>query len=613
MDATQRVSYILLFLLLGISIELTAQENYKHTLDSLANGPIPELTQEVDISFNNIPLQELIRTLCNVSGINITISPQVNYAVNANFNKVNVKDVLDFLIEKYHLNISFFGKIIHLQPQEIKEEQLEINIVKDSLLDYNVRKTRADVFFQKLTGTTRYNFVLSPGIENNIINGYGHEISVRNALLQLALSNKLEIKEISPGLFTVSISPSSMESVLTSTGNKKQNKTEIQYTDGLFSADIKNGEYKDVLEELAQKAGYTLRFLDVIEKKLSTHIPYSSMEDFLCLLFNGSEYSYLLDGQTLWVGSRKQKEIKSFELIKLNNRRVDSLLAVIPKEMTQDLIVREFKELNSMLVWGDADKIIYLRRSLKKIDVVVPVILIDVIIIDATESFEIESGIDMGIGTEPTTTSGVVNPGLNYTMGASSVNKLLGTIGLTKLGKVTPNFYMKLKAMETDGLIDIKSTPQLATLNGHSATLAIGQTEYYKEASSNYWGSQTTNVETQYQYKPVEAKLGVSIKPIVAGNGQVTLNIDVEQSSFTTRIEETAPPGLRSKKFSSIIRVNNQEMILLGGLEEDTNSSGSKGWPLLSKIPILKWIFSSRTKGKEKAHLNIFIKPTVIY
>ncbi|MCE3229881.1 MAG: type and secretion system protein, partial [Bacteroidetes bacterium] len=65
--------------------------------------------------------------------------------------------------------------------------------------------------------------------------------------------------------------------------------------------------------------------------------------------------------------------------------------------------------------------------------------------------------------------------------------------------------------------------------------------------------------------------------------------------------------------FKSLVRVKNGEMIMLGGLEENqTNNSGS-GLPLISRIPILKWIFGNRTKAKSENKLTIFIKPTVIY
>jgi type IV pilus assembly protein PilQ len=123
----------------------------------------------------------------------------------------------------------------------------------------------------------------------------------------------------------------------------------------------------------------------------------------------------------------------------------------------------------------------------------------------------------------------------------------------------------------------------------------------------------TTQSQVVTTYKPVDAELSVSIRPIVDGSDEVTLEIKVEQSDFTTRISEFAPPGKVSRKFESLIRVKDQEMILLGGLEEKQVRDTRSGFPILSRIPILKWIFTSREKSNSKSKLNIFIKPTIIF
>jgi type II secretory pathway component HofQ len=52
---------------------------------------------------------------------------------------------------------------------------------------------------------------------------------------------------------------------------------------------------------------------------------------------------------------------------------------------------------------------------------------------------------------------------------------------------------------------------------------------------------------------------------------------------------------------------------MIGGLEEESTNETGSGTPFLSRIPIIKWFFSSRTKAKSKSKLTIFIKPTVIY
>mgnify|MGYP001952553553 CR=1 FL=1 len=100
---------------------------------------------------------------------------------------------------------------------------------------------------------------------------------------------------------------------------------------------------------------------------------------------------------------------------------------------------------------------------------------------------------------------------------------------------------------------------------------------------------------------------------MVAGDDQVTLDITVSQSDFEGEAAPGAPRGTVQREFTSMIRVKDQEMILLGGLEDSSISESGRGIPFLSRIPIIKWFFSSRSKEKKRSRLNIFIKPTVIY
>jgi type IV pilus assembly protein PilQ len=93
----------------------------------------------------------------------------------------------------------------------------------------------------------------------------------------------------------------------------------------------------------------------------------------------------------------------------------------------------------------------------------------------------------------------------------------------------------------------------------------------------------------------------------------VTLHIGVNITNFTTTTAINQPPPTSTSKFKSIIRVHNQDMVVLGGIETTTKSETGSGIPLLSSIPILKWIFSARTKSNNKVVSIVFIKPTITY
>ena len=294
----------------------------------------------------------------------------------------------------------------------------------------------------------------------------------------------------------------------------------------------------------------------------------------------------------------------------------EAILSFLPKDIVKDLAITTDKELNSFIVSGDAQKIKKFKSFIKKIDKPVPVILIEVMILEVRKSATIDTGVEFGLGSEPVNDSGVLFPSGNVTLGATSINKIIGGFngfGSLNVGKVVPNFYARIQAMETNGNIKIRSTPKLTTLNGHQATLSNGQRMYYAVTRRDIIGSQNPQTSEIKNYYPIDADLSINIKPMMAGDGQITMSINVAQSSFDgERIDPEAPPGMSSREFNSTIRVKDQDVIILGGLEENVKNDSSQGVPFLARIPIIKWFFSKRTKVKSKAKLSVLIKPTII-
>ena len=311
---------------------------------------------------------------------------------------------------------------------------------------------------------------------------------------------------------------------------------------------------------------------------------------------------------------------------RVNNRRNDfenylnqaeAIVNILPDEIIADLDIKIDFELNSFLVSGPAQNINRFKKFITKIDKPVPVVLIEVMLLEVRKTATVETGISWGIGDEEIQTKGAIFPEANLTLGANTVNKIIGGFdgfGSFNIGKVVPEFFATIKAMEANGNIKIKSTPKLSTLNGHRANLSIGETTYYVITSQNFFGSQIPTTSEVRNFQPIDAELAVSIKPLVSGNGQVTLDINVVQSDFSgDRIDEDAPPGITSREFSSIIRMQDQDLAILGGLEEKVKNDSGNGVPFLARIPIIKWLFSSRKREDSKHKLTILIKPTVIY
>ncbi len=296
---------------------------------------------------------------------------------------------------------------------------------------------------------------------------------------------------------------------------------------------------------------------------------------------------------------------------------ITSIEEIIPADIKDGLEITVDAELNSFIVSGPGVKVERFKNFVKNIDKPVPVILIEVMILEVNRSAIVETGISFGLGEEPSKTVGAVYPSTDIRLGADQVNRIIGSFdgfGSLNLGKVVPEFYLDIKAMESNGFIKVLSTPKLSTINGHKAYLSSGQTSYYAITQQNFFGAQVPATSEITNYVPIDAELAIEIMPFVAGDGEITLDIQVIQSAFNgERIAEDAPPGINSREFSSIIRMRDQDVAILGGIEETRKDDSGSGVPLLARIPVIKWLFSKKRREDTKRKLNVLIKPTVIY
>ena len=305
----------------------------------------------------------------------------------------------------------------------------------------------------------------------------------------------------------------------------------------------------------------------------------------------------------------------------------EAIKSIFPKDIIEGLDDLKIDvEQNSFIVKGTAQKIEQFKKFIKKIDKSVPLIMIEVMLIEVNKSNSVSAGIDLGLGENPINTGGTLtgdnlstgnSSGTNLTLGANSINRVIGGLnGISSLniGKVVPNFYARIQALETNGDLKIKSTPKLSALNGHEASLTNGQTTYYTQTLVNTIGVENPLTQEFVNFIPIDANLSIKIRPIVSGDGSITLSIDVQQSSFSTvaRISDNAPPNINTRKFNSTVRVKDQDVVILGGLEVDSKSDSGSGVPFLARIPIIKWFFSKRVRTAQKSKLSILIKPTVI-
>lgn len=633
---------IICCLIFNISFSQTNIKLFTEKLEELSKTK-EGLQDNVRIDLSGLTLYDFINALAEEHQLNVSVDSNLNQLVTSNFYDVNIKDVFLFLIKKHDLEVDFSNNILIFnkkpdlvvveKPKPLKPIDVSYNEL-NKFLSVKLKNDSLPRVAQAITDASKKNIVLAPDVKGQKVSAYVLNRPIDEVLQMIAKSNSLVLtkdendnyyleKNIVPQVPKTTTAKSSSRRTRSrnekSTNGEGQGVFEIK-TNAQGFLDIRafEADAAEMITEAAEKLNINFFMYNTPKGVITTLVANSiTFDNLLDHLFKGENYTYKKEDNLYLIGEHTTEGLRTTELIQLENRTIETVLTTLPAAVTETLEIKEFVELNGFVVSGSKSHIQGFKDYIYEIDQVVPVIQIEVIIVQYQKSYEIQTGMQAGIDNEQRTTSGVLFPTSDVNLNATSVNGLIDAfngLGIVNLGKVSEKFYLNLKALENNSLIKLSSTPKLVTLNGHEATSSIGETSYYFEQNNRLINSGVNNNILQSgTWKSTEANLSINIKPYVSKDENVTLTISVEKSAFLGRAGEDAPPGKSTQKFESMISVKNNEMILLGGLDELENENSGTGTPLLSRIPVIKWLFSGRKKRKEKSKLHIFIKPKVTY
>lgn len=600
----------------------------------------PALNETIQIDVSGLTLYDFLTSVAIEHKLNISVDTDLNQIVSSSFFDVPVKDVFLFVTKKYNLNIEFINNIIvfkkQQKPVEVPKKKIEKEIVvtynnQNDFLSVKLKNDSLPRVAQKITDISGKNIVLSPEVKKVSVSAYILNRPFDQVIEMMAKSNQLLVTKDENGFYYIEKDTEILDPNINSnsrrTTSRRNNKQPNAYgssaevivqPNGFLSINAYDASVTGLIIEAAEKLNVNyFMYQKPAEIQTTLVVKNITFDDLLDHVFKGTISTYKKTEDYYLIGNQDAEGLRSTELIQLENRTIETVLETLPQKLTENIELKDFIELNGFIASGSSPRIRELKEYIKQIDKVVPMILIEVLIVQYKKGHDIQTGIQAGIDKNKRVTSGVLFPTGDVTVNSTSVNSLIDAFngfGIFKLGKVAEDFYLNLKALENNSIIRLQSTPKISTLSGHEAKISIGETNYYFEQNNRLINNGIGNDILQSgQWKATDANLSVSIKPYVSKDEQITLTVAVEKSSFLGRAGENAPPGKSTQQFESLIRVRNGEMILLGGLDELERENSGTGTPFLSRIPIIKWFFSSKIKRKSKSKLHVFIKPTVVY
>ena len=173
-----------------------------------------------------------------------------------------------------------------------------------------------------------------------------------------------------------------------------------------------------------------------------------------------------------------------------------------------------------------------------------------------------------------------------------------------------------LNFLATNGDVNSISNPKIMTLNNQKAIISVGNTIYYKYASSVV-SDKNGNPSTQYTINSKFVGIVLDITPQISDDGKIVLSIQPTLSAFRdltqlTNTNRGMPPDTKDNTMLSIVRLKNNQTLVLGGLITTDTQLRANGVPVLKEIPVIKYLFSSKNRVTDKKELVFVITPHII-
>ena len=494
-----------------------------------ASKRIPALNNMVDFTANNYTIQEVIRAIASDNDLNVVVNPNLTDLVTYNFSNVTAKEVFLLFCKQHNVNIEWtgnimsFSKVAEAAPAIVYKTVKPINISYDKntgLVEADLSGDTLYFVLKKLSSISGINIGIHPDLHNKTIQKHIVSLPFDEALKELAGDE--EWIKVSDNFYKINPKKAVLVDAQNNktannkganknnygnqnnTGTTSEGEIEIEVlSTGKISVSASNALIADVIKQMSERIGVNFYMSKEPTEKTTIHIVERNYDEILKILFNGTTFTFTELNGIFLIGDRSQEGLRSTVVVQLQHRIAEDMKDFIPADLKKNLEVLVFVEQNSLILSGSEPQIKELEYLIQQLDKVVPVILIEVMIVDISKTNNTATGVKAGFKSKenPGTPNYTFNTGdkdgkpdgVNATLDGGVLNSIINSFngfGWLNLGMISSDFYISIQAMESNNLVKVRSTPKLSTLNGHEASMSIGKSEFYLEQTTNVIGSQ---------------------------------------------------------------------------------------------------------------------------
>jgi len=255
---------------------------------------------------------------------------------------------------------------------------------------------------------------------------------------------------------------------------------------------------------------------------------------------------------------------------------------------------------SNMIVMSDVARSIKRAKEIvQKLDRVTPQVLIEARIVEASSNFSREIGVSL---------SGTLGPfGNRYNRDFSftSTNLPLSTFGslginFSKLTGTPWTLDATIAAAESEGKVKIITSPKILTLDNKEALIKQGLEYPYNTRDEDF--------NTITEWKDITLELHVT--PHVTPDNRISMEINIIDNEIGSVIN--GEQSFTTKEADTELLVNDGDTVVIGGIRKTREDRGESGVPGLMQIPVLGWLFKSKSNSDAMEELLIFITPRIV-
>ncbi len=319
----------------------------------------------------------------------------------------------------------------------------------------------------------------------------------------------------------------------------------------------------------------------------------------------------------------EQSVIKTFYLENLSQPTEVQDVTTTLRQILDITKVQPLTSQGAVIVRGTPDQVALAEKIVNDLDRARPEVVVEVAVMQVRRDKLRELGINppqtatVQLQNNITTTSSTTGTTTTTTAGTSATTG----INLNKLGNLTAKDFnvnfpsATLSFLFSDANTKIIQNPQIRALDGQKASLKIG--DRIPIATGSFQpgiGGIGINplVNTQFNYQDVG--VNIDMTPNIHAGGEVTLKLTLEISSVTgqSNIGGIQQPIIGQRKIDHTIRLKEGEINLMGGILEQSDIKNLSGFPFLSQVPILKYLFSQEHTERHDNEIVFALIPRIV-